>query len=269
VNYVLSFLTGTALDYFEPYLADDPANEPEWASDFTAFTEELYLNFGPYDQVADAEIELENLVMKDNHKATRFFVDFYRLASMLQYNDSALLRRAYLALPKRIKDEMVHFDKPRNLDRLRDLVQKIDQRYWERRGEVSRETHLNPKPEVKNDKSNQTRGSQNNDRGQGQSSGNSNANAGNNNQGKGKDKPKGNNSSDGQKKTEPERLGKDGKLTPEERQRRFDNQLCMICAQSGHRANECPRAKSARAATVSEEVTSDDKAESTASDAKN
>ncbi|KAF8489485.1 hypothetical protein JB92DRAFT_2549672, partial [Gautieria morchelliformis] len=66
VNYVLSFLKGTALDYFNHYLADHPADEPAWASDYMAFTEELYLNFGPYNQVADAEIELENLVMKDN-----------------------------------------------------------------------------------------------------------------------------------------------------------------------------------------------------------
>jgi hypothetical protein len=50
---------------------------------------------------------------------------------MLQYNDLALHCRAYLALPKQIKDEMVHFDKPQTLDSLRDLVQKIDQRYWE------------------------------------------------------------------------------------------------------------------------------------------
>jgi hypothetical protein len=71
-------------------LADDPADEPVWASDYSVFTEELYLDFGPYNQVADAEIELENMVMKDNHKATQFFVDFYRLASMLQYYDLAL-----------------------------------------------------------------------------------------------------------------------------------------------------------------------------------
>jgi hypothetical protein len=101
------------------------------ASDYSAFTDELYLYFGPYDQVAVAEVELENLAMKDNHKATRFFVEFYRLAAMLQSNDSALHRRAYLALPKRIKGEIVHFDKPQSLDDLRDLVQKIDQRYWE------------------------------------------------------------------------------------------------------------------------------------------
>jgi hypothetical protein len=111
VNYVLSFLNGIALDYFEPYLADDPADEPIWALDYSAFTEGLYLSFGPYNQVADAEVELENMVMKDIHKATQFFVDFYRLASLLQYNDSALHHRAYLALLKQIKDERVHFDK--------------------------------------------------------------------------------------------------------------------------------------------------------------
>jgi hypothetical protein len=92
VNYALSFLKEPALDYFEPYLLDDPTDEPLWVSDYTAFTEELYLYFGPYDQVANAEVELKNLVMKDNHKATRFFIEFYRLWSMLQYNDSALHR---------------------------------------------------------------------------------------------------------------------------------------------------------------------------------
>jgi hypothetical protein len=59
VNYALSFLKEPALDYFEPYLVDHPADEPLWVSDYMAFTEELYLYFGPYDQVADAEVELE------------------------------------------------------------------------------------------------------------------------------------------------------------------------------------------------------------------
>jgi hypothetical protein len=266
VNYALSFLKEPALDYFKPYLVDDAADELLWVSDYTAFTEELYLYFGPYNQVADAEVELENLVMKDNHKATRFFIEFYRLSSMLQYNDSALHRRAYLALPKRIKDKMVHFDKPRSLNNLQDLVQKIDQRYWERCGELTREPHSAPKTEAKQDKSsNQNRGSQNNDRRRGQGSGNSNANT---SSGKGKEKLKGNQGSDGNKKPETDRLGKDGKLTPEERQWRMDNQLCLVCAQSGHRARECPKAKSARAAKASEEKTSESKAETSASGTK-
>jgi hypothetical protein len=239
VNYALFFLKETALDYFKPYLVGDPADELIWASDYSAFTEELYLYFGPYGQVADAKVKLENLVMKDNHKATRFFVEFYRLAAMLQYNDLALHRQAYLALPKRIKDEMVHFDKPRSLDDLRDLVQKIDQRYWEQCGELTREPHSAPKTEAKHDKSsNQNRGSQNNDRHQGQSSSNSNANT---NSGKGKEKLKGNQGSDGNKKPKPDHLGKDGKLTPKEHQQCMDNQLCLVCAQSGRRAQNVPR----------------------------
>ena len=48
VNYSLSFLKGTALNYFEPYLADDPANKPAWLNDYELFVEELLINFSPY-----------------------------------------------------------------------------------------------------------------------------------------------------------------------------------------------------------------------------
>jgi hypothetical protein len=65
--------------------------------------------------------------MKENNKATKFFVEFYCILSHLDYNNQALLRKAYLALPKQIKDEMVHFDKLTLLDALRYLVQKINQ----------------------------------------------------------------------------------------------------------------------------------------------
>lgn len=34
-------------------------------------------------------------------------------------------------------------------------------------------------------------------------------------------------------------LGKDGRLTPEERERRFRLQLCMQCGKAGHRAHNC------------------------------
>jgi hypothetical protein len=131
VTYVLSFLKEPALDYFEPFLVDDTVNKPAWLTDFELLTKELYIYFGPYDQQAEAEIELEQLAMKDTHKATKFFVKFYRLLAMLDHNESSLYRKAYTAMPKRIKDEMVHFDKPRTLDELRDLIQKIDQCYWE------------------------------------------------------------------------------------------------------------------------------------------
>jgi hypothetical protein len=112
VNYVLSVLKEMALYYFKPFLVDDPANELAWLMNFEYFTKELYIYFSPYDQQAEAEIELEQLVMKDNHKAMKFFIDFYQISAMLNHNDSSLYLKAYTAMPKRVKDKLVHFDKP-------------------------------------------------------------------------------------------------------------------------------------------------------------
>jgi hypothetical protein len=115
---------------------------------------------------------------------------------------------------ERIKDELVHFDKPRTLDELRDLIQKIDQGYWERRGEIAHETRVAPATEAKSNKS--ARAAPNNDRRQGQNSGksNSNTNAQSSGKGKEKEKPKGNPSQGQPKKPDlAEKLGKDGKLT--------------------------------------------------------
>jgi hypothetical protein len=44
-------------------------------------------------------------------------------------------------------------------------------------------------------------------------------------------------------KPRPSHLGPDGRLTASERQRRMDNGLCLICAQKGHMAAECPSAR--------------------------
>ena len=64
------------------------------------FTDELQINFGSYDEQAEAELALEKLTMHDNHKATWFFVEFYQLAVFIDYNNNALLRKAYTAFPK-------------------------------------------------------------------------------------------------------------------------------------------------------------------------
>ena len=86
----MSFLKGMALDYFEPFL-DTPDDEPAWLKDHKLFIEELLINFSPYDALADAEVELNTLIMKDSHKVMRFFVDFFQLSMLCDYNDRALL----------------------------------------------------------------------------------------------------------------------------------------------------------------------------------
>jgi hypothetical protein len=43
------------------------------------------------------------------------------------------------------------------------------------------------------------------------------------------------------------KLGKDRKLTKEEHQCRFDNNLCMVCSKPGHMARECNKSSCAKA----------------------
>jgi Domain of unknown function (DUF4939) len=58
VTFALSYLKGTALDYFEPALMD-PDENPVWSTDYSEFTSELRTNFGPFNPEADAENELD------------------------------------------------------------------------------------------------------------------------------------------------------------------------------------------------------------------
>src|SRR5882724_10464561 len=220
VNYMLSFLKGCALDCFEPALLDP--NEPIWLSDLTLFIEELETNFGTYDPIGEAEAELEALWMHDSHQAMKYFIKFQQLASHIQWGEAALRRQAYNGLAKRIKDDMVHHDKPNMLSGLRKLVQAIDARYWEQHGEVSHQTRASGSSRNKSKQK-------------------SDSNKSDNKFGKGSSHPKQKNTSSSStqnkgsttewKPTTPDlssKLGKDGKITPQERQRRIDNKLCLF-----------------------------------------
>src|SRR5467141_2011804 len=123
VNYVLSYLKGTALDCFESTILDP--DEPDWASNFNLFTNELASNFGTYDPIGEAEAELEGLRMHDSHQATKYFIKFQQLASCIEWGEAALCRQAYNGLAKCIKDNMVHHNKPKTLTGLCKLVQTI------------------------------------------------------------------------------------------------------------------------------------------------
>ena len=89
VNYTMSFLKGTALNYFKSFL-DTPDEEPALLEDYELFVEELLINFSPYNALADTEVELNALIMTDSHKVTRFFVNFFQLSTLCNYNDRAL-----------------------------------------------------------------------------------------------------------------------------------------------------------------------------------
>src|SRR6266481_7421819 len=251
VTYALSFLTGAAMDCFELYL-HDPHNPPLWLSSYHLFREELESNFGLFDPEGEAEAEIEVLRMPENDRATKYFVEFNRLSSRIKWGEAALHRQAYNGLARRIKNEMVHYPKPTSLADLRKLVQAIDSHFWERKVEIVRNsvtasTHQESKTESKTDK--KAPGVQSKL------------------PGKPVEKLKG---------APPEfpkatleitgKLGRDGKLTPQERQHCLDNSLCLFCAKLGHIAKDCSKTSSsaakARAAATKEDsmITSDTEA---------
>lgn len=245
VIYSISFLRGMALEWFEPDILEvDEDNIPAWGSDFTAFVQELQINFGPHDPVASAETNIENLRMRDTDRISKYIVRFNQNAVRIGWGDAALRHQFYKGLPGRIKDEISRVGKPDSLPALRNLAQNIDARYWTRRDEVAREnSSRNAAPTRTSDS---TSGNQSGGK---KPSSNTSSSSGSKNQ---------STSSSSSKSSSPkpyaDKLGKDGKLTPAERARRIKEKLCMFCGGSGHIASECkkrptPDAK-ARAATA-------------------
>ena len=135
---------------------------------------------------------------------------------------------------------MVHHNKPTTLSDLQKLIQDIDSHYWEHKAEISHENASGTSGNKLENKSNNSK----TEKGKGSS----------------KSKQKDSNSSSGStlskgstlesKKSNPDlssKLGKDGKLTPQERQCHPNKNLCLFCGASGHMAKDCPKSTSAAA----------------------
>ena len=224
---------------------------------WSAFIRTLRIQFGPIDPTADAEDSIDNLKMHDNQHILKYNVEFTRLAVRTGWDDSVLRHRYYSGLAERIKDVMGQQGKPATLEDMRTLAHSIDSRYWERTREKSRsgkgKADAPDKSDHKSDKTDDKNKS-------GSSSGN--------NKFKGKANSGKPASTSGPSSSTPsiaDKLGKDGKLTPQEQQRRFDNHLCLFCGGTGHTAKDCSKASSsaaktkARAAQVTEPDSSDAK----------
>ncbi|TBU53189.1 hypothetical protein BD310DRAFT_792505, partial [Dichomitus squalens] len=133
--------------------------------------------------------------------------------------------------------------KPDNLSDLCILAQSLDHRYWERKAERNRETSGPSKSSSKSG----SRTSQSEPRSssnsqltprapQKSSDGKSSASG---------STPKSNSKPKSTDKSAPkpyaDKLRKDGKLTPEERQHRLAGDLCLFCGGAGHSTNTCPK----------------------------
>ena len=244
INFALSYLKGSALDWFEPWILNPELEDeyPAWWGDWSGFVEELSKNFGPVDPIGDAEEDLENLQMKDGQKIITYNVAFSRIASKLHFPDNVLRRAYYKGLCPRIKDELSHITAPKKYLLLRDAAQSIDGRYWQRYREKQREE---AKTKAKAKPGGSTQSNNNNSASSAKPNNQSSASSAGNNRSSNSGKSS-NNASSSSSST-PSHLGKDGKLTPAERKRRLDNKLCLFCAAPGHMAKDCTKPSSSAA----------------------
>ena len=76
IQYAISYLSGPVLQYFKPAILGEVTPDPVWLTDWDSFCDELKTNFSPFDNAAQAEIELEKIVMKEHHQAAQYFIEF-------------------------------------------------------------------------------------------------------------------------------------------------------------------------------------------------
>src|SRR3979490_3433823 len=202
------------------------------------------------------------MVMKDHYQAAHYFIDFPQASTCTRWNDAALAHVAYKGLPKCIKDSLLNFPHFKSLPELRNFRLEIDSKYWERK---EYENLVNPTrgSNTSSNQSNQSSNSSTNNNNQKSRKGTNNTNNNNNNQ----------KSSNNAKTPDlSSKLGKDGKLLPEERQRCIDQGLCLLCGSKGHMVKECPKSKltnSSNPEACAAKTSSDTKAEdSTATESK-
>jgi hypothetical protein len=271
VTLALSYLRGTALEFFEPSLLDSD-EDLDWISDWSAFVRILRTQFGPIDPTADAEDGIDNLKMQDNQKIVKYNVEFNKLAIRTHWDDGVLRHRYYSGLAERIKDIMGQQGKPSTLEDMKSLAHSIDSRYWERLREKSRSGRTKSD---NSDKSDSTKAKSDDKKNQASTSGH---NHGHNHKDNKSKKQHGNNKSDnksdkpssssGSTSTISDKLGKDGKLLPAERQRRFDNNLCMFCGAPGHTAANCNKSTSSASKAKGRAAQTKEKEKETPSDSK-
>ena len=243
-------MKGTAQRWFEPNLEYDDDDLPEVATCWNEFQDALKATFGEPDPEASAAIKLENLVMRDHHHLHKYDVDFNEYSALTGFNERALWTRYYRGLAPRLKDALVYAGRPRTLTRLRELSQELDLRYWERKEDdrffpsaskqsissSSRSSGTLPATST-SEKSSTTHPKS--------SSRTSTPAARSSTPAASSSKP---NKPDLSKV-----LGPDGKLLPEEKERRKKNDLCMVCGGKGHFSDKCPHRKEsvqARAANL-------------------
>ena len=190
--------------------------------------------------------------MPKNQWISKYVTNFAQLATQVLWGPAALRYQFYKGLPARLKDRISEVRKPETLEELWTLAQSLDHRYWECKSKLSQESGSS-KSTPKNSGNPRNTDNKANNSNKDQKSGHK--------FGQQPDKfPTQKDKAPEKRTPKPyaDKLGKDIKLTQEERNRRFANNLCLFCGGAGHTATACPKKSSmaakARAAKPKDET---------------
>ncbi len=203
-------------------------NPLAWQYSYAAFLDKLRTNFGLFNAIGDAEDALEHLQMwgwRLNHEV---YSSVQSICLPVGYSDNSLRHAFYRRLCTCIKDDMAHHRKPNNLCNMCFLGQELNACYWTWRTEIACEDWENKSSSSYS----------NNPKSKSSSSNLSSSTSGL--------APKSSNfnlsGSTSNPKPYADKLGKDGRLTQEEKDCHQKNNLCMFCG-GKHKTEDCNKCK--------------------------
>ncbi|KAH7562940.1 reverse transcriptase [Bipolaris maydis] len=214
-------LKGKAASWMQPYVEDflvdinNKGTKDETRALFSSwanFKEEMGRIFGEVDAESQAEKAISRL--RQTKAVSAYTAEFKQLQARINWDDSALRTVYEAGLKENIKDELVHYDKPKDLYSLIELATRIDTRLWERK-----EAQRGYRPGLPFANTRRYRSNKDHDGDTYMT-------------GKVQDRSKDKKNTRGK--------FNDG-LSKEERQKRYDSKACLRCGEVGHFRRDCPK----------------------------
>lgn len=224
IAYVTNLLKDEAYRWVMPHLSLPIDEQPLWAKDWPAFKEEFKRVFGDSNIIESSRLKLKYL--RQTGACTTYATEFQRHAAYLHWGDEALRHHFFDGLKEDVKDKLLT---PNHSATIQDLVHKAiewDDLLFQRR--KSHDRQPNPQSGATKTRSNptmQTRTVQTTI-------------------------PITTTTTPGATPMDIDGVRtKYGPITPEERQRRKNENLCFYCAKPGHLSRDC-RARPNKGATT-------------------
>ena len=134
-----TFLKGKAATWMQPmaddYLQHDKLGDckddtQEVFKSWDDFKRHLKNVFGEVDEETQAEQKISRI--RQERSVGQYVTEFKQLQARIDWDDAPLKTAFYNGLKEQIKDELIHHDKPDDLQELIELATKIDNRMYER-----------------------------------------------------------------------------------------------------------------------------------------